>query len=215
MNAGDMPSLPQRNGPLVTADLQFDPATHAYTANGVGVPGVTSVLQACNIINYSHIPEDIRIAALERGRLVHQVCQFDDEGTLAECSVDPQLAGYLEAWRCFRRRHRFEPDLIEHEGYSETYRYAGTLDRRGMLTIGTPSRAIIDIKTNMAPFWTAYQTAAYANFFESPAQFRRMGVELHVDGTFKVHEYRCADYGKHFNVFLAALTIFNAKRISA
>lgn len=128
------------------------------------------------------------------------------------------MAGYLEAWRRFRQLHGFHPELVEHRGYCATYGYAGTLDRRGIFqhVYGSPvtdGESLVDIKTSVAPYWAAFQTAAYANFFEHPAKYRRMAVALREDGSFKVHEYRCADFAKHLNVFLAALTVYNAKEM--
>lgn len=194
--------------------LEFDEQAHAYYADGRRVPSVTEILESVGIIDYSKLPDGTRIMALERGRFVHQVCEFDDQGDLG--TFDPKLQGYLDAWRAFRTTHGFTPELIEHRGYSAVYRYAGTMDRRGAFVhrYGSPvtdGEALVDIKTSTAPYWTAFQTAAYANFFEHPAKYRRMAVALHADGTFKVSEYRCADFSKHLNVFLAALTVFNAK----
>jgi hypothetical protein len=194
-------------------NLQFDPAEHVYSADGIVIPGVTSVLEAVGIIDYARIPEGTRVMALERGRHVHTLCQFDDEGSLDPDTVDVRLAGYLEAWRRFREDFRFHPELIEHRGFSAIHRYAGTLDRRGIIGYGTDKayQTLLDIKTSVAPYWTKFQTAAYANFFESPAKYRRMAVALRQDGTYKVSEYRCADFSAHFNVFLAALTVVQSK----
>jgi len=199
------------------ARLEFDEITHSYTIDGARVPSVTAVLEDVGIIDYSAIPDGTRIMSLERGRFVHSLCQFDDEGSLDESTVDPRLSGYLHAWRRFRSDHGFRPDLNEHRDYCAAFGYAGTLDRRGVFehVYGSPAptgEALIDIKTSVAPFWAAYQTAAYANFFDSPAKYRRMAVELHADETYRVHEYRCSDFAKHLNVFLAALAVYNAKR---
>ena len=183
--------------------LAFDAADHSYAFDGATIPSVTQVLEDCGIIDYSEIPAGIRTMALERGRFVHEVCQFHDEGDLGE--FDPKLAGYLDAWKRFRAEFGFTPDLIEHRGHCQQWGYAGTLDRRS-------DNVLLDIKTNCAPPWTAFQTAAYANFFESPAKYRRMAVELHADGTYKIHEFRCGNFSRDLGVFLAALTVYNAKR---
>jgi hypothetical protein len=188
--------------------LQFDEDSHTYAVNGVPVPSVTQVLQDVGIIDYSAIPDGARAWALERGRFVHQVCQFSDDGDLGE--VDPTLQGYLDAWLLFRSQTGFVPDLIEYRGHNPTYGFAGTLDRRGCFP--GQSATLLDIKTSVAPAWTAYQTAAYASFFTDGGKYRRAAVELHKDGTYRLHEYRCADYHRHLNIFLAALTVWNVKR---
>ncbi len=193
----------------VARALEFDAESHAYFFAGRPVPGVTTVLESVGIIDYSMIPEGARMMALERGRFVHSLCQFNDEGELEESTVDERLVGYLGAWLRFRDDTKFEPSLIEHRGYCATYAYAGTLDRSGLMP--GKSDILLDLKTTCAPYWTAYQTAAYANFFEKPARFRRMAVELHADTTYKIHEYRCADFSRDLNIFLAALTCHGAK----
>lgn len=189
--------------------LDFDPILHAYSRGGVAVPGVTSVLESVGIIDYGMIPDGARMMALERGRFVHSLCQYNDDGDLDISTVDERLLGYFNAWLRFRSDTNFAPSLIEHRGYCETYNYGGTLDRSGIMP--GKSDILLDIKTTCAPYWTAFQTAAYCNFFEKPARFRRMAVALHGDGTYKISEYRCTDFSRDLNVFLAALTCHGAK----
>jgi hypothetical protein len=190
--------------------LQFVEDGHLYLMDGRPVPSVTTVLEDVGIIDYSWLPEGTRTMALERGRFVHQICQFHDEGDLGE--FDLSLEGYLEAWKRFRREFGFTPTLIEHREYCKTYGYAGTLDRCAKITMYPSRDVILDIKTNCAPHWTAYQTAAYANFFESPGKYRRLAVALHDDGSYKIHEYHCKDFSRDLGIFLSALTVYNAKR---
>ncbi len=194
--------------------ISFDPAEHIYSVGGIVRPSVTQILEDVGIIDYDAIPDGIRTKALERGRHVHTLTQFHDEGVLDPSSIDIRLSGYLDAWRRFCDEMKFEPSLIEHRGFCELWGYAGTLDRLGVLRqlAGAKGDTIVDVKTNVAPYWTAFQTAAYANFFPSPAKYRRMAVELHRDGTYKIHEYRCADFRSDLNQFLAALSVYNCKR---
>lgn len=191
-----------------TGALQFDAAAHIYSIDGVPVPSVTDVLADVGIVDYSQIPDGTRVMALERGRYVHLACQFYDEGDLG--TLDPALVGYLDAWKRFREECRFEPLLIEDRHYNATYGFAGCLDRTG--TMAGKSDVLLDIKTNCAPYWTAFQTAGYASFFDKPARFRRMAVELHNDASYRLHEYRCSNFSADLGVFLAALTVYNAKR---
>ena len=194
------------------AQILLDEATHTYTRDDVKVPGVTEVLEDTGIIDYNRIPDGTRVMALERGRFVHQICHYWDEGDLGE--FDPKLAGYLEAWKHACDDLRLEFDLIEWRGYCAHAGYAGTLDRRFKF-IREGGVGIGDIKTGIAPWWTAVQTALYANFFPSPAQYRRLAFELHADATYRVLEFRCADFSRDLNIGLAALTVFNAKRSHA
>jgi hypothetical protein len=190
-------------------DLTFEESAHLYRFNGHIVPSVTTILQDCGIIDYSHLPDSVREIALLRGRAVHAATHFDDENDLAIDRVHPMVLPYLAAWRLFREQTGFIPDLIEHRGFHQTYRYAGTLDRKGR--IGNAA-VMLDIKTNAAPWWTCIQVAAYAAFFENPRTYRRVAVELHVDGTYRLYEFPCGEWHADFQVFLAALSVYNAKR---
>ncbi len=197
--------------------LTFDAASHTYYWNGVRVPSVTQVLEDVGIVDYSHLPERIRRHALDRGSAVHLATRFDDEGDLSDSSVSEEIAGYLQAWRSFRERSGFQPGHIEKQFYSQLYQYAGTLDRVGYFTsaaFGSSSYApiLLDIKSGEAPAWVKYQLAAYANFYANAAQFRRIAVELHSDGTYKLYEFPCSTLAADFNVFQCALTIYRTKR---
>lgn len=198
------------------SNLHFDAATHTYSVDGVIVPSVTQVLEDVGIVDYSGIPEPIREAALERGRLVHLCTQYDEEleregQRLADSEIDPALSGFVEAARRFRRETGFAPNLIEHRGFHRGYRYAGTLDRTGTFR-GSTMNDIVDYKTGTAAEWVKYQTAAYAAFFERPRMMRRLCVELHADGTYTI-PFVCEgrEFQEHFNVFLSALNVFRVK----
>jgi hypothetical protein len=148
--------------------------------------------------------------ALDRGQRVHTATQYDDEGALDEDTVAPDIAPYLAAWRNFRRNTGFLPSLIEHRGFNPAYRFAGTLDRTG--TFNGSSTVLLDIKTNQAEWWVRVQLAAYASFFENPRTYRRLCVELHADETYRICEFASRTWLDDFNIFLAALGVFNAKR---
>jgi hypothetical protein len=189
--------------------LRFDAGTHTYTWADAPVPSVTQALEEAGIVDYWRIPEPVCQMALERGRAVHLAAQWDDEGVLARCPES--LAGYLVGWRAFRANYGVELQLIEHRGFNPAYRYAGTLDRTGLIGGGS-SVALIDLKTNESPWWVRLQLAAYAAFFEKPRTFRRMAVELHSDGSYRVDEFPSREWQSDFNDFLAALSVANLKR---
>lgn len=191
-------------------ELTLQEPGHIYRADGVIVPSVTQVLSDVGIIDYSMIPAEDRERYLQRGKDVHVATHYDDEGDLDEAAFDENLRGYLEAWRKFRAETGFVPALIEYRGFHSIYRYAGTLDRTGSWK--GQAKILLDLKSGDLPWWTTTQLAAYAAFFDSPGSFRRVGVELHDDGTYRVQEFRCKDFLADFQVFQAALAIFNEKR---
>lgn len=188
-------------------ELRFDAQLHQYTADGVIVPSVTQVLQSVGLVDYGFLGAQ-RDFYLARGKAVHLACQLADENDLDKSTLDESLAPYLVAWRRFQAETGFRPELIEHRVFNPTYRYAGTLDRTGMIG---QTLAIVDTKTTEAAAWTAYQLAAYAACFDRPMRFRRFAVALHDDGTYRATEYHIKDFARDWNVFLAALTVHNAK----
>jgi hypothetical protein len=188
--------------------LCFDAATHTYTLNGKILPSVTRILEDVKIINYDHIPWHTRQMALERGSQVHLATQLDDELDLDESSLDGdyELPGYLEGWRAFRRAMDIERfDHIEKRMH-DPLGFAGTMDRY-------IDGIVLDIKTNEAPWWVRIQLAAYAHMAgkENLTVARRMAVELHRDGTFKLFEFPIADQRKDFQTFCAALRVYQEK----
>ncbi len=181
--------------------LTFDDATHTYFWNGKQVPGVTSVLSPLS--NFKGVPKHILEAAGERGTAVHLCCEYDDKGILDEASIDPAIAGYVQAWRKFRSEMQPEWTHIEHQCYHEALRYAGTLDRAGLIR---GQRYVLDIKTSAAAsrLW-GVQIAAYANAIKMPDALRA-SVQLRPDGTYRFIEW--ADRSD-WSVFVSLLTINN------
>lgn len=196
--------------------LTFDAAEHAYHLDGRRLPSVTQILEDVGIIDYSGIPGASREQYLLRGQIVHACTQFDDEmsvegNRLADDQIDPRVAGYVEAWRRFRRDTGFTPELIEHRAANKQYGFAGTLDRTGRLR-GETGVGLWDIKTGHAMPWTRLQLAAYASFFEKPRTLLRSVVELHEDGTYCVpFVWQARDWMTDFNIFLSAVNVFREK----
>ena len=189
-------------------ELTLEESGHVYRADGVIVPSVTQVLSDVGIIDYSMIPAGDRERYLQRGEDVHVATHYDDEGDLDDSALQEDLSGYLLAWRKFRVDTGFTPDLIEHRGFHEKYRYAGTLDRTGDWK---GRKILLDMKTGKAAPFVRIQLAAYAGFFEHPGSFHRVSVELHGDGTYQLQEFRCSDYRQDFSVFVAALLVYRWK----
>lgn len=182
--------------------LEFDAATHTYRLGGVVVPSVTQVLNALGMTPTYPDVEFYRA----RGRAVHRATELFDSGKLK--LVDERLLGYLDSWKAFLYATKFIPTLIEHRVVSETFQYAGTIDRYG--TIGGDP-ALVDIKSGDIAPYAALQTAAYAHALAEDAikVRRRLAVRLYEDGQpGRVKEYR--DYGDQ-QQFLCALTVYKWK----
>ena len=152
-------------------DVVFRKADHTYWLGDRQVPNVTSILDRF-AQDYAGIPEWILEPARDRGRAVHLVTAYDDQGVLVEDALHPYLVPYLQAWRRFRHDTKFESILIEEKVFSERYFYAGTLDRVGLLD---GSKVVLDIKTGNAlratvgPQCAAYEEALRTDRRKKPS----------------------------------------------
>ena len=188
------------------ADLIFDEAAHLYTLAGKLVPGVTRVLEATGLIDYSFLGVK-RFYYLERGRKVHKATHEDDEGRLIESEWTDEILGYVDGWRQFRRDYGFFPNRIEQRVCHRRLGYAGTLDRTGVVREG--GELIVDIKSGIAPQAVRVQLAAYAACLPHPRTRRRRCVEVHANGTYRVIGFDTADYQRDFDTFRMALQLYN------
>lgn len=167
-------------------DLKFDEAEHAYTWKGEVMPSVTQILKHFGFIDDQWYTEESRI----RGQAVHRACELYDHGLLDYGSLDPSLVGYLDAWKKFESDTGFESELIEQRVVNPIYRYAGTLDRIGIMhnVAGGPRRTLLDIKSGAVQRWAALQIGAYEACFVKK-DYHRMAVELRKDGTYRTKDF--------------------------
>lgn len=122
--------------------IHFNETTHTYTIDGVEIPSVTTVCRFLSYDQKSDKPWLAQIAA-DRGSRVHEACALLDYGE--EPTEDPEIAGYLTAYRRFLKDYRPDWEGVEYiTGDTETG-LAGTVDRFGTLYDGIP--CIVDIKT--------------------------------------------------------------------
>jgi hypothetical protein len=110
------------------SDLEFDPATHVYRADGVEVPSVTQCIP--DPPEAAQVDASVWIAKQELGRAVHLAIELDVLGELDESTVVGRVEPYFEAWRQFRDDlgHRLVIHHAERRLWCPTYRYAGQID---------------------------------------------------------------------------------------
>lgn len=181
--------------------LTFDEVAHVYYWNGKRVPGVTTILQALH--SFDGVPADILKAAQERGTAVHLACEYLDKDILDEDSVDPAIADYVNGWRLFNIEAAPTWTHIEAQSFHKVMRYAGTVDRVGIIA---GEEWVIDIKTSIQSHavW-GLQTSAYAQALEKP-NARRGTVQLRKDGTYRLIEWKDK---QDWATFLSLITINN------
>lgn len=185
--------------------LTFDEETHTYRHNGLVVPSVTQILSP--LIDLSAVPPGVLEAASKFGVAVHKACELWDLGDLDEDALDDNLRPYLAGWKLFVSENRCSWDGIEKRVFHKTLRYAGTLDRRGMVR---NELAVVDIKST-ASIYPAVgpQLAAYAHADIRPEALpltRRYVVQLKPNGSYECKECRNTT---DFSVFASLLTLRN------
>jgi hypothetical protein len=186
----------------------FDPEEHRYFLGRRELPNVTRILQA-------EFPwkGPVDQFYLDRGTAVHLACELDDLGDLDESTLDQALWPYLHAWRAFRKHTGFlpDPDGVERRLYHPDLKYAGTIDRVGLLPSGR--RMVLDIKTGGKYPWYGPQLAAYVNLVSyqksNPGDYRRGSVTLDRDGCYSFTEF--PDYYEDLVVFRSCLNIYRFK----
>lgn len=165
--------------------LVFTEAGHSYAVAGVRVPSVTQILGHF-FGGFEHVRADALRYASERGKAVHFACELIDRGTLDEASIDPGIAGYINAYNKFRRECDFEPGLIEQPLYSAGLRVAGTPDRVGRVN---RRQAVVDLKSGGRMPWHGLQVAGYALLVPAPTE-ARYTLHLREDGSYRLEPHR-------------------------
>lgn len=191
--------------------LNLDKETHTYTKDKQQIPGVSRILQGAGLIDFSKVPIDRLEAALNFGTAVHRACELYDKNDLDETSLSEELIPYLNAWKKFRKDTKFKIKAIEEHVLSTRLRFAGTLDRRGLLY---DRHVIIDIKSSVDfhPA-AAIQTSAYKEAYNEDKKPKdkvldRYSVLLKPDGNYKVVQYKDKN---DFNIFVSSLNLWNWK----
>ncbi len=178
------------------SEIVLDPESHIYYVAGVRVPGVTKILQDAGFVDYRFCPQD----AISRGQWVHSVIA-EMEADMFSARVDGRIdwAGYIAAWEEFRATIDYGPGEIEIARYREDLGYCGTPD-----VVYPGAGVVIDYKTGSPRPADAIQLAGYAllvgNADRSGRDWRRVGVYLRADGSYRAVEY---DDRSDIDVFIA------------
>lgn len=184
-------------------DLEFKSEKHEYYFEGRKVPCVSDILEDAGYVNKRFFkPSDA-----DRGKKIHMITQYYDEGDLDESSVDPAFTGYLEGYKQFRHDYRDRIKIvgIEELLYNLQYDYAGTADR--LIYIDKES-GVIDIKSGVSQAWHILQLTGYSLCL-SPMPKKLYGLYLKKDGTYKFPELKDATAK---NAWLAAVVSYHWKK---
>ena len=185
-----------------TGLFEFDEETHTYYLGDTILPSVTQILEDVGLIDSSKYSK--LEFYLERGSAIHGATDLIDKNQLDRDSLDDRIVGHVSAYEKFKKETGFEVKASELALYSKTYKYAGTMDKVGILY---GKESIIDLKTNSVPNWGGIQLSGYNELFPGRA-FNRYGLALKEDGSYRLVPF---DNFRDRVVFLAAVTVYNAK----
>lgn len=191
--------------------IEFDEINHIYRIEGIIIPSVTQIINGIGLIKFYGISPEILERKAEIGRYVHTACEFYDQDNLNMDTLHTELKGYLDGWIKFKTDFKFEPIEIELMLFHPTYRFAGRIDRIGLIG---KDKVLIDIKSGVPQKSDCIQTAGYQILHEEGKGTKdkikkRMSVYLNKGGDYSVIEHKeMTDK----NIFLSALSIYNFKR---
>ena len=189
------------------SDFQFNEEKHEYTLGGIVIPGVTQVIQDAGLINFDGVNKELLDYKADIGRKVHSATELYDSGILDEESLHPILKGYFDSWVKFRKDFKFEPVKIEAQLFHPIYRFAGRIDRIGMID---KDETLVEIKSGGKQKVHEIQTAGYSLLWcqDKKKIKRRIAVYLSEEG-YKIEEHKNPS---DKNIFIACLSIYNYKK---
>jgi hypothetical protein len=185
-------------------DLQFFDKGHIYMLEGERLPCVSDLCRFLHREIYKDAPLWQMEVAADRGTKVHAATETLDKTGRAE--IEDDYLPYLQAYALFRQEHDVQWELIEHPDYHPAHRYAGTIDRYGMLD---GFSTLLDIKTT----YKVYKPlcSASLNLYRMVLEARQKTVErlaiLHLrkDGSYKLMWFDADD-----SVPMALITLHTA-----
>ena len=183
--------------------LQYFDKGHIYMLEGERIPCVSDLCRFLHREIYKDAPLWQLEAAADRGTKVHAATEVLDKTGQAE--IEDEYLPYLKAYALFRQEHDVQWELIEHPDYHPAHRYAGTIDRYGLVD---GIKTLVDIKTT----YTVYRSlcGASLNLYRLILEARDKQVErlliLHLrkDGTYRTIWIDIDD-----SVPMALITLYN------
>lgn len=143
-------------------------------------------------------------AALRRGTRVHAFTEHLDQDDIDWNQVEDEEMGFVLAWERFKKQSGFSILRSEVRLFHPVLMFAGCFDREGFFPDGV--KVCLDIKTGSIAPTTALQLAAYEILIGEPR--KRVAVELHEDGTYRIETFK---NHRDQNMFLSALALHNWK----
>lgn len=200
-------AVPSHPRPVDPALIAFDAEHHQYWYGLERIPSVSEILQPLTGKYLASIPEGVLNWKRDLGIAVHKACELFDAGLLDEEAIDSRIVPYLEGYKRFLTDCRPTWESTEQVVVDALARYAGTLDRAGVLRMaGVRIEAVLDIKTSreVQPT-TALQLWAYARAYAPDISLELVALQLTGDGNYRLHEY--TNYARYQITWNALLDI--------
>ena len=143
-----------------TSVIDFDEEKHEYSIGGQKLPGVTTILKRCGIIDTKWFTE----GGMENGKRRHYLTELYDKGTLDWSTISEEDMPYLQAWILYLKDFRPKVVAMEEVLYHKDLLYCGTADR---LTDENGEYVFIDLKSGAPLVWHNLQLILYGLAFES------------------------------------------------
>jgi len=193
----------------------FNRADHSYWLDGRRLLGVTDVLRATGVADFSGYPIATRAYYLSRGSAVAAaLCQIVKGTFDRDYLNDVDFGGFIRAGENFLVQSKCKVLVVEEPLYEPDLGYAGTEDLiiewRGKLWVP-------DYKCNKAQKATQIQTAAYKRairslgwtigYVHAEEEHERMAIELYEDGAFKPRFYDGLENFEDEQIWLSCLAI--------
>lgn len=164
--------------------LRLDEETHRYFVGEDEYEAVSKILEALEL---SHRFSNLDAFYSIRGRAVHSAVEMVDKSSLDRDSLDPIIRPYVDAYLLFLRQSGYTPVETEFGMYDAEFRFAGTVDKIGMLN---GRLGILDVKTGQIDPAVDLQLSAYAYLWNKYHPDRkaewRYALQLREDGTYNL-----------------------------
>lgn len=135
----------------------YDSETHRYTKDGAEIPSVTQALAAAGFYPDSSWYTE---ASRDRGRAVHQCCEYISRGIWKEEGTHPEIVPYGKAFQKFVEDAGWQCWLTETSLFCDSPLFAGTLDQFGYAE-NFQEWMILDFKSGKPPAAAKLQGCLY------------------------------------------------------
>lgn len=168
------------------AKLLFFDTDHRYTLDGEELPSVSEITRFISREVYGDVGQFNLDHAAERGTAVHKATELLDKYGTVEITED--IEPYIKAYIAFRKEHECEWEFIEKPSHDSNRRYAGTIDRLGLVD-GVLTLADIKSISTISPAHRKMYTASlnlYRRMFPEKKIEKLLIVQLKKDATYKL-----------------------------